>query len=72
MFTTKNRNQRWGRLLPVMLLSLTMLSPPGLLWKHWEVELGGLAGRVSVPGNAQENFLTAALQVKPCNFIILK
>lgn len=44
MFTTKNRSQRWRRFRPVMLLSLTMLSPPGLLWKYWEVELGGWLG----------------------------
>lgn len=42
MFTTKNRNQRWGRLLPVMLLSLTMLSPP---WLALET-LGSGAGGV--------------------------
>lgn len=72
MFTTKNRNQRWGSSSLSCFSPSPCSAPPGLLWKHWEVELGGLAGRVSVPGNAQENFLTAALQVKPCNFIILK
>lgn len=72
MFTTKNRSQRWRRFRPVMLLSLTMLSPPQLALEILGSGAGGLAGRVSVPGNAQENLLTAVLQVKPCNFIILK
>lgn len=72
MFTTKNRSQRWRRFCPVMLLSLTMLSPPRLALEILGSGAGGLAGRVSVPGNAQENFLTAVLQVKPCNFIVLK
>lgn len=46
--------------------------PPRLALEILGSGAGGLAGRVSVPGNAQENFLTAVLQVKPCNFIILK
>lgn len=72
MFTTKNRSQRWGRFCPVMLLSLTMLIPSRLALEILGSGAGGLPGRVAVPGNAQENFLIAALQVKPCNFIILK
>lgn len=55
-----------------MLLSLTMLIPSRLALEILGSGAGGLPGRVAVPGNAQENFLIAALQVKPCNFIILK
>lgn len=44
-----------------MLLSLTMLSPPWLALEILGSGAGGLAGRVSVPGNAQEiSDLTAA------------
>ena len=72
MLATENRIQRRARFCQVALLSPAKLSPPACCEKAGNWVWGELVGGACVPRCAQENFPITVLQVKPCNFIILK